>query len=92
MFFSELSQPTVIYVPNQCFRYTDISRILVYYSFSTGLFIFLSFAASGKALELYKSKLAGIQRSRATQNEVNAQRNYNCNQTDGNQVVQDTRL
>lgn len=68
------------------------SRIWVYYSFSVGLFIFLSFAASGKALELYKSKLHGILRNCKTTNEGNNRRNYNCNQTDGNVSAQDTRL
>ncbi|KAL9971189.1 hypothetical protein ACROYT_G023684 [Oculina patagonica] len=57
-----------------------------------GLFIFLSFAASGKALELYKSKLAGILRNRTTQSEEDNRGNHNCNHTDENRHSRDTRL
>ncbi|XP_078372820.1 adhesion G protein-coupled receptor L4-like [Oculina patagonica] len=57
-----------------------------------GLFIFLSFAASGKALELYKSKLAGILRNRTPQSEAVKRGNHNCNHTEENRHSRDTRL
>ncbi|KAL9971187.1 hypothetical protein ACROYT_G023680 [Oculina patagonica] len=57
-----------------------------------GLFIFLSFAASGKALELYKSKLASILRNRTTQGEEDNTRNHNCNHTVENEYSRDTQL
>ena len=47
---------------------------------STGLFIFLSFAASGKALKLYKSKLAAILSNRTTQSEADNRRNRTCSE------------
>lgn len=48
---------------------------------SIGLFIFLSFAASGKALGLYRSKITGVLRNRSTQSgekEVDNGRNRSC--------------
>ena len=44
-------------------RFKDSTNAFVSFTFFTfykGLFIFLSFAASGKALELYRSKLASL--------------------------------
>jgi len=40
---------------------------------STGLFIFLSFAVSGRALELYKSKTADILKNLRTKRDKNKQ-------------------
>ncbi|KAL9971183.1 hypothetical protein ACROYT_G023676 [Oculina patagonica] len=59
-----------------------------------GLFIFLSFAASGKALELYKSKLAGILRNRtaSAQSEEDNTRNHYCNHTAENEYLRETQL
>ncbi|XP_078373674.1 uncharacterized protein LOC144657238 [Oculina patagonica] len=59
-----------------------------------GLFIFLSFAASGKALELYKSKFAGILRNRtaSAQSEEDNTRNHYCNHTVENEYSRDTQL
>ncbi|KAL9971188.1 hypothetical protein ACROYT_G023681 [Oculina patagonica] len=57
-----------------------------------GLFIFLSFAASGKALELYKRKLADILRNRTTQSEEDNRGNHYCNHAVENEYSRDTQL
>ena len=65
--------------------------------FSTGLFIFLCFAASGKALDLYRSKLPGIIRD-CTRNEDSEGLSHNCDEqsvicrTNEGQDTQDTYL
>ncbi|KAJ7393384.1 hypothetical protein OS493_006355 [Desmophyllum pertusum] len=54
-----------------------------------GLFIFLSFAVSGRALELYRSKFAAILRNRTTlRTGSNSSAQYICSHTD---EKQDTR-
>ncbi|KAL9971181.1 hypothetical protein ACROYT_G023673 [Oculina patagonica] len=57
-----------------------------------GLFILLSFAASGKVLKLYRSKLASILRNHTTQSEADNRRNRNpsqqfiCNTVEGRET------
>lgn len=54
------------------------SKTIYPFQLHTGLFIFLSFAVSGRALELYRSKVADILKDLRTKRENNKQSSSSC--------------
>ena len=70
--------------------------IYLFHAFSAGFFIFLSFAVSGRALELYKSKLTAILKNLTTKRVIKGN-SSNCSaqstrNDDEGQNTQDTSL